>query len=238
MSICSKDTKKKTKTKTKKEKKAEIKAIPETGVAALVDGDAEAAIEQHVSPMAIPDYFNNIRNNYYVANRVIWLTDDIEWPVVTEVLKRLAFADDTTGDPIWLFIGSCGGLCDAGMALVDMIERLKKKKIIVNTVCVGSCSSMAAVILSSGSKGHRYAYPSSRIMIHQASVMMAGGSYAEMQNEANELRYWTETIAKAFAKVTGKHIKEIEKAMSYDNYMSAVEAKKFGLVDKIEAVIP
>jgi ATP-dependent Clp protease protease subunit len=234
MSICSKDTKK----LKKKKEKDQPKQMPEEGVEALVDGDVEKAEEVGVDPMAIPDYFNNIRNNYFVANRVIWLTDDIEWPIVTDVLKRLAFADDKTGDPIWLFIGSCGGLCDAGMALVDMIERLKKKKVVVNTVCVGSCSSMAAVILASGTKGHRYAYPSSRIMIHQARMMMAGGSYDEMQNEANELRYWTETIAKSFAKVSGKPIKEIEKAMSYDNYMSAQDAKKFGLVDKVEAVIP
>ena len=224
--------------KPKKKEKDQPKQMPTEGVEALVDGDVEKAEEVGVDPMAIPDYFNNIRNNYFVANRIIWLTDDIEWPIVTDVLKRLAFADDKTGDPIWLFIGSCGGLCDAGMALVDMIERLKKKKVVVNTVCVGSCSSMAAVILASGTKGHRYAYPSSRIMIHQARMMMAGGSYDEMQNEANELRYWTETIAKSFVKVSGKPLKEIEKAMSYDNYMSAQDAKKFGLVDKVEAVIP
>lgn len=232
MSICSNGTKK------PKKEKDQPKQMPTEGVEALVDGDVEKAEEVGVDPMAIPDYFNNIRNNYFVANRIIWLTDDIEWPIVTDVLKRLAFADDKTGDPIWLFIGSCGGLCDAGMALVDMIERLKKKKVVVNTVCVGSCSSMAAVILASGTKGHRYAYPSSRIMIHQARMMMAGGSYDEMQNEANELRYWTETIAKSFVKVSGKPLKEIEKAMSYDNYMSAQDAKKFGLVDKVEAVIP
>ncbi len=236
MSVYSKDTKKTKKIKKKKTK--EVSTIPENGVEALIDGDTETAIEQHINPMAIPDYFNNIRNNYYVANRVIWLTDDIEWPIVTEVLKKLAFADDKTNDPIWLFIGSCGGLCDAGMALVDMIERLKKKKLIINTVCVGSCSSMAAVILASGSKGHRYAYPSSRIMIHQARMLMASGSYAEIANEANELKYWTETIAKSLQKMTKKTPKEIELAMSYDNYMSASEAKKFGLVDKIEAVIP
>lgn len=243
MSVYLKDTKKTKKTKkTEKPKKTKTKSeeatIPENGVEALIDGDTETAIEQHINPMAIPDYFNNIRNNYYVANRVIWLTDDIEWPIVTEVLKKLAFADDKTNDPIWLFIGSCGGLCDAGMALVDMIERLKKKKLIINTVCVGSCSSMAAVILASGSKGHRYAYPSSRIMIHQARMLMASGSYAEIANEANELKYWTETIAKSLQKVTKKSPKEIELAMSYDNYMSASEAKKFGLVDKIDAVIP
>lgn len=234
MSICSKDTKK----LKKKKEKDQPKQMPEEGVEALVDGDVEKAEEVGVDPMAIPDYFNNIRNNYFVANRVIWLTDDIEWPIVTDVLKRLAFADDKTGDPIWLFIGSCGGLCDAGMALVDMIESLKRKGVIVNTVCAGSASSMAAVILSSGSQGHRFAYPSARIMIHQARVLMAGGSYDEMQNEANELKYWTDVIAKMLAKNSGQKVSEIAKAMAYDNYMSATEAKKFGLIDKVEAIIP
>ena len=108
MSICSNGTK-----KPRKKEKDQPKQMPTEGVEALVDGDVEKAEEVGVDPMAIPDYFNNIRNNYFVANRIIWLTDDIEWPIVTDVLKRLAFADDKTGDPIWLFIGSCGGLCDA-----------------------------------------------------------------------------------------------------------------------------
>lgn len=236
MSVCSKDTTKKT--RKKKVEKEQPKQISEEGVEALVNEDAVQAVVAGVDPMAIPDYFNNIRNNYFVANRIIWLTTDIDWENVTGVLQKLAFADDKTKDPVWLIIGSCGGLCDAGMALVDMIESLKRKGVIVNTVCAGSASSMAAVILSSGSQGHRYAYPSARIMIHQARVLMAGGSYDEMQNEANELKYWTDVIAKMLAKNSGQKVSEIAKAMAYDNYMSAAEAKKFGLIDKVEAIIP
>ena len=235
MSVCSKNTKSKKQIK----KKTEPKKLKEQDVEVLLEGDEEKASKSTtIDPMAIPDYFNNIRNNYFVANRVIWLTDDIEWPIITEVMQKLSFADDETMDPVWIYIGSCGGLCDAGMALVDMIEKIKKKGIVVNTVCVGSCSSMAAVILASGTPGHRYAFPSSRIMIHQARVMMAGGSYDEMQNEANELLYWTEEIEKVFVRCSGKTQKEIKQAMSYDNYMSAKDAKKFGLVDKIDVVIP
>ena len=77
MSVCSKDTTKKT--RKKKVEKEQPKKISEEGVEALVNGDAEQAAVAGVDPMAIPDYFNNIRNNYFVANRIIWLTTDIDW---------------------------------------------------------------------------------------------------------------------------------------------------------------
>lgn len=193
---------------------------------------------QQINPMIIPDFFNNIRNNYYAGNKIIWLTGEIMWENVTEVMKKLSFYDDDTKDPIYIYISSPGGLCDAGWALVDMIEKLKSKKIEVNTICAGSCSSMASVILAAGTKGHRYAFPSSRIMIHQAGFGLfgPGGKLDEMANEVRELQYWTDLTAKYFAKVTNKNVKEIQKALSYDNYMSTNEAKKFGIIDKIDVV--
>lgn len=238
MSICSEDTKKKKK-KPKKVAPDVDTNISTDAAEAVAEGDAEAALQQGVNPMVIPGYFNNIRGNYYDGNRIIWLTQEIDWPVVTEVLQKLNFYDDGSKDPIFIYIASPGGLCDAGWALIDMIDAFKKKGYIINTICAGSCSSMAAMILSAGSKGYRFAFPSSRIMIHQAGIGGWGltGRTDEIANEVRELQYWTDLSSKYLAKVTNKNEKEVIKAMSYDNYMSAKEAVKFGIVDKIKVVL-
>lgn len=208
-------------------------------VEAVLNEDNAAAIQAGINPLVIPSYFNNIRENYYDGNKIIWLTDEIEWPIITEVIQKLNYYDDGTKTPIYIYIASPGGLCDAGWALIDTIEALKRKHIEVNTICVGSCSSMGAVILSAGTKGHRYAFPSSRIMIHQAGVgaFGIGGKLDEIANEVRELKYWTELSVKYLAKVTNKSEQEITKAMTYDNYMNAKEAIKFGIIDKAKVVL-
>lgn len=237
MSICSNVTKKKTPL-TNENNDLEVEFTKE-GAEAMQQGDNVAALDAGVNPMVIPDIFNNIRNNYYVGNRIIWLAGEIDWPVIVEVMKRLNFYEDGTKEPIYIYISSDGGRCDAGWALIDMIEKVKSKGIPVYTICAGSCSSMGAVILSSGSKGCRFAFPSSRIMIHQAGFGMfgPGGKLDEMANEVRELQYWTDLTAKYFAKVSGKSVKECQKALAYDNYMSAKDAKKFGIIDKVDVVL-
>ena len=249
MSICLKDTKK------KKKEDRPVKPIkrvspPEKGdknklvndnknltadqVEALQDGEPAAMASQQLNPMIIPDFFNNIRNNYYVANKIIWLTGFIEWPLVTEVMRRLNFYDDGSKEPITLYLASPGGECDAGWAMIDLMEKIKKHGTPIRTICAGSCSSMAAVILAAGSVGERYAFPSSRIMIHQAGVELTGGKLDDIANTTRELQYWTDTSAKYLSKVTKKSVKDIEKELCYDNYMSPNEAKKFGIIDKVD----
>ena len=203
-------------------------------VEALQDGEPAALAAQQLNPMIIPDFFNNIRNNYYVANKIIWLTSFIEWPLITEVMRRLNFYDDGTKEPITLYLASPGGECDAGWALIDLMEKIKKHGTPIRTICAGSCSSMAAVILAAGSVGERYAFPSSRIMIHQAGVELTGGKLDDIANTTRELQYWTDTTAKYLSKVTKKPVKDIEKELCYDNYMSPTEAKKFGIIDKVD----
>ena len=203
-------------------------------VEALQDGEPAAMAAQQLNPMIIPDFFNNIRNNYYVANKIIWLTSFIEWPLITEVMRRLNFYDDGSKEPITLYLASPGGECDAGWALIDLMEKIKKHGTPIRTICAGSCSSMAAVILAAGSVGERYAFPSSRIMIHQAGVELTGGKLDDIANTTRELQYWTDTTAKYLSKVTKKPVKDIEKELCYDNYMSPTEAKKFGIIDKVD----
>lgn len=242
MSICSKDTKKKknpTK-KTEHPQKNENIEVTTNDVSESVKEQINAPEPQdpQINPMIIPEFFNNIRNNYYAANKIIWLTGEIVWENVTEVMRRLNFYEDGTKDEITIYIASPGGLCDAGWALVDMIEKIKKRGVIVKTICAGSCSSMAAVLLAAGSKGHRYAFPSARVMIHQAGFgLNVGGRLDEMANEVRELQYWTDLTSKYLAKVCGKKVSDVAKELTYDNYMSANEAKKFGIVDKVDVVL-
>ncbi|MBO7527651.1 MAG: ATP-dependent Clp protease proteolytic subunit [Clostridia bacterium] len=249
MSVCLKDTKKKKKEDRpvkpikrvpppEKDDKNKLvkdnKNLTPDQVEALQDGEPAAMAAQQLNPMIIPDFFNNIRNNYYVANKIIWLTSFIEWPLITEVMRRLNFYDDGSKEPITLYLASPGGECDAGWALIDLMEKIKKHGTPIRTICAGSCSSMAAVILAAGSVGERYAFPSSRIMIHQAGVELTGGKLDDIANTTRELQYWTDTTAKYLSKVTKKPVKDIEKELCYDNYMSPTEAKKFGIIDKVD----
>ena len=249
MSVCLKNTKKKKKEDRpvkpikrvpppEKDDKNKLvkdnKNLTPDQVEALQDGEPAAMAAQQLNPMIIPDFFNNIRNNYYVANKIIWLTSFIEWPLITEVMRRLNFYDDGSKEPITLYLASPGGECDAGWALIDLMEKIKKHGTPIRTICAGSCSSMAAVILAAGSVGERYAFPSSRIMIHQAGVELTGGKLDDIANTTRELQYWTDTTAKYLSKVTKKPVKDIEKELCYDNYMSPTEAKKFGIIDKVD----
>ena len=170
MSVFSKGTKKKVNKEPVKKVKVKITKNPDTK---NISGEQAEALQNGeippgaiMNPMVIPDFFNNIRNNYYVANKIMWITGFIEWGLITEVMRRLNFYDDGTKDPITLYVASPGGECDAGWALVDMIEKLKHKGITVKTICAGSCSSMAAVILAAG-KGTRMKSETTPKVLHE-----------------------------------------------------------------------
>ena len=165
----------------------------------------------------------------------IFMTGPVTWELGIHIIQKLCFYDDGTKRPITIYISSPGGECDVGFAIIDCINKLKSKHIEVNTICIGPCSSMASVILASGTIGHRYAFPSSRIMIHQAGITEVGGKLDDINIIQHELQVWTDTMNKIFKKQTGKSLDELRKLTSYDNYMSASEAKKLGIIDKISA---
>lgn len=181
-------------------------------------------------------YFEQLRQNYFEIKRTMWVVGAINWEVAIKIIQRLSFyrTQKENKEPITIYISSPGGECDAGFAIIDAIEELKKFGVEVHTVCCGSCSSMASVILASGSKGHRYAFPSSRIMIHQAGIELFGGKLKDIEIVHKELQIWTDNMNKIFKKQTGKNLDELKKMIEYDNYMSASEAKKLGLIDKIK----
>lgn len=200
----------------------------------VTEVEKEEEQTQQVNLGEIGNYFDVLRNNYFEANRVIFLIGQITWDVSIHVIQKLSFYDDGSKNPVTIYISSPGGECDAGFAIIDCINELKRKGIDVITICIGSCSSMASVILSSGTLGQRYAFPSSRIMIHQAGVEVTGGKLNDISIIQHELQVWTDNMNKIFKKQTGKDLNELKSLTAYDNYMSAAEAKKLGLVDHVK----
>lgn len=180
------------------------------------------------------NYFDVVRNNYFEANRTIFIVGLISWEIGISVIQKMSFYSNISKEPITIYISSPGGECDAGFAIIDCINKMKSKNIDINTICMGSCSSMASVILANGTIGKRYAFPSSRIMIHQAGIDAVGGRLNDINIIQHELQIWTDNMNRIFKKQTGKDLNELKTLTSYDNYMSAYEAKKLGLIDKVE----
>ncbi len=220
-------------------KQTPLKVDPASDLAEIeIDEDetgdeAEEQEGQQVNLGELGNYFDVVRNNYFEANRVIFIVGPITWTIGIGVIQKLAFYDDGSKNPITIYISSPGGECDAGFAIIDCINELKRKGIEVNTICIGSCSSMASVILASGTIGKRYAFPSSRIMIHQAGIEATGGKLKDIQIIQHELQVWTDNMNKIFKKQTNKTLDELKALTSFDNYMSASEAKKIGIIDHI-----
>lgn len=191
---------------------------------------------QTVDLGSMGNYFEQVRQNFFEIKRTMWVVGTIDWEIAIRIIQRLSFYRTQTDckDPITIYLSSPGGGCEAGFAVVDAIEEIKKFGVQVNTVCCGSCSSMASVILASGTKGCRYAFPSSRIMVHQAGIDLFGGKLKDIEIVHREVQNWTDAMNKIFKKQTGKNLEELKKMIEYDNYMSANEAKKIGLIDKVQ----
>jgi ATP-dependent Clp protease protease subunit len=130
---------------------------------------------------------------------------------------------------IYLYINSPGGVVTGGMAIYDTINFLQCD---VVTYCIGMAASMATVILSAGTKGKRFALPNSRVMIHQPSGG-AGGQTADIAIAAKEIIRWRKVLNETVAKHTGKTPDQVEKDSDRDYYMTAQEAKAYGIVDHV-----
>ena len=209
---------------------------PENPNAVPPEGQPEEPEQQGIPVGEMGGYFEIMRQNYFEVKRCIWITGAIDWSIAIRTIQRLSFYDDDLKEPVTIYLSSPGGDCDAGFALIDVMDELKRKGIIINTIACGSCSSMASVILANGTPGHRYAFPSSRIMIHQAGIVADGfaGRLKDVSILQKELQNWTDSMNRVFKKQTGKTTEELRELTSFDNFMSANEAKKIGLIDKVK----
>ncbi len=165
--------------------------------------------------------------------RIIFLDSEIDAQTVNTTIAQLSLlAMEDPNEKITILINSVGGSVLHGRVLIDVI---KSSPCVIQTVSLGMAASMAAIILSAGTKGHRYVSPSSQVMVHQPLISggIPGGSCSEIEAVANSLIKTKNELDKLLSQFTGKSIKTIKKLTSKDTYMNAKEAVENGLVDKI-----
>lgn len=165
-----------------------------------------------------------------LKDRIVFIGTPIDDVVANNVIAQLFFLqmEDPKKD-IQLYINSPGGVVTGGMAIYDTINFLQCD---VATYCIGMAASMATVLLGAGTKGKRYALPNSRVMIHQPSGG-AGGQTADIAIAAKEILRWRTVLNQTIAKHTGKTAEQVERDSDRDYYMTANEAKDYGLIDHV-----
>ena len=167
-----------------------------------------------------------------LKDRIIFIGTPIDDMVANLVIAQLLFLQmEEPKKDIHLYINSPGGVVTGGMAIYDTMNFLQCD---VVTYCIGMAASMSTVLLAAGTKGKRFALPNSRVMIHQPSGG-AGGQAADIAIQAREILRWRKTLNETIAKHTGKTAQQIETDSDRDYYLSAEEAKTYGIVDHVVA---
>jgi ATP-dependent Clp protease, protease subunit len=165
-----------------------------------------------------------------LMDRIIFLGTPINDDVANVVIAQLLFLEaDNPERDIHIYINSPGGSVSAGMAIYDTMQFLKSP---VNTNCMGLAASMGSFLLAAGRPGKRSALPHSRVMIHQPSGG-AQGTAADIEIQAREILYLRGKMNELFSKHTGRPVEQIERDMDRDRFMSAEEAKAYGLIDNV-----
>ena len=165
-----------------------------------------------------------------LKDRIIFLGTPIDDNVATLVIAQLLFLQSEDADKdIHMYINSPGGVCTAGLAILDTMNYIKCD---VATYCIGQAASMGAVLLAAGTKGKRYALPNSRIMIHQPHGG-AEGQAVDIRIQAEEILRIRKTLNQILADASGKPLEDVEKDTDRDNFMSAQQAAEYGLIDKV-----
>ena len=164
-----------------------------------------------------------------LKDRIIILNGEITDNSSNIVVAQLLYLDSLNNDDISLYINSPGGSITAGMAIFDTMNFIKSD---VSTICVGMAASMAAFLLSSGEKGKRYILPNAEVMIHQP-LGGAQGQATEIQIAAEHILKTKKKLNQILADNAGKPVEEVEKDTDRDNWLSADEAKEYGLIDEV-----
>ena len=168
-----------------------------------------------------------------LKERIIFLSEQVDSASASVVIAQLLFLDaEDPGKDIYLYINSPGGSITDGMAIYDTMQYIKSD---VCTICVGLAASMGSVLLAAGKKGKRYALPNSEVLIHQPLIAGGGlsGQTTEIKIHADHMVKTREKLNKILSERTGQPLDVIEKDTERDNYMTAEEAKKYGLIDEI-----
>ncbi|MBR6253431.1 MAG: ATP-dependent Clp endopeptidase proteolytic subunit ClpP [Clostridia bacterium] len=165
-----------------------------------------------------------------LKDRIIFIGDEITDATASVVVAELLFLESEDPDKdIHIYINSPGGSVTAGMAIFDTMNYIKPD---VSTICVGMAASMGAFLLAAGAKGKRYALPNSEIMIHQP-LGGAKGQASDIKIQADLILKTRDRLNRILSERTGKPLEQIEKDTDRDNFMTADEAKEYGLVDEV-----
>ena len=165
-----------------------------------------------------------------LKERVIFLVGPISDGMANLVVAQLLFLESENPDKdIHLYINSPGGSVSAGMAMYDTMQFIKPD---VSTLCTGLAASMGSFLLAAGAKGKRFCLPNSRVMIHQPSGGFSGQA-SDIEIHAKEVLYLKRKLNEMLAQHTGQSIETIERDTDRDNFMSAEDAVKYGLIDKV-----
>ena len=182
----------------------------------------------------VVDKENNGERSYDIFSRllkerIILLSGEIDDNLSNTVVAELLYLDSINHDDISIYINSPGGSITAGMAIYDTINFIKSD---VSTICIGMAASMGAFLLAAGQKGKRFALPNSTIMIHQPLGGMQGQA-SDMKIHAEYILKVKEKLNKILSERTGKSFEQVEKDTDRDNFLTATEAKEYGLIDGV-----
>ena len=165
-----------------------------------------------------------------LKERIVFLVGTINDNVASLITAQLLFLEsENPKKEIYLYINSPGGLVTAGLGIYDTMQYIKPA---VSTLCIGQACSMGSFLLAAGEKGKRFSLPNSRLMVHQPSAGFQG-QVTDIEIHANEVLSLKKRLNEIYSKQTGKSVSEIKLALERDNFMTADNAKSFGLIDKV-----
>jgi ATP-dependent Clp protease protease subunit len=165
-----------------------------------------------------------------LKERIIFVTGEVEDHMSTLIVAQLLFLESENPDKdIYMYINSPGGVVTAGLGIYDTMQYIKPK---VATLCMGQACSMGSLLLTAGEKGMRFCLPNARVMIHQPSGGFRGQA-TDIEIHAKEILELKKRLNDLYVHHTGRKLSEIQHGMERDNFMSAGQAKDFGLVDEV-----
>jgi ATP-dependent Clp protease protease subunit len=165
-----------------------------------------------------------------LKERIVFLVGQINDSAASLITAQLLFLEaENPKKDIYLYINSPGGLVTAGLGIYDTIQYVKPD---VSTLCIGQACSMGSFLLGAGQKGKRFSLPNSRIMVHQPSAGFQGQA-TDIEIHANEVLSLKKRLNEIYSKHTGKSVDDIKKALERDNFLTAENAKSFGLIDQV-----
>ena len=165
-----------------------------------------------------------------LKERIVFLVGPINDSVASLITAQLLFLEsENPKKEIYLYINSPGGLVTSGLGIYDTMQYIKPE---VSTMCIGQAASMASFLLAAGEKGKRFSLPNSRVMVHQPSAGFTGQA-TDIEIHAKEVLSLKKRLNEIYSKHTGKSVEEVKAALERDNFMTAENAKSFGLIDKV-----